>query len=151
SMTSLTRIAYGSRVRRHGRSRPFRSNHARRRRSTAPAYADDRLAAVLVVPAHPGRTGPVLAAAFPDEVEVGVRRLRDVDGARVRGVRVEDATVVVLVVDAQPFALGVPRRNRSVVVDGFLSFVRRERHPVVDVERAPERRVPGEAPAHPLL
>src|SRR5262249_15617305 len=111
-MTSLTRIAYGSRVLRQGRSRPFRSNHARRRRSTAPAYADDRLAVVLVVPAHPERAGRVLVAAFRDEVEVVVRRLHDVDAARVRGVRVEDPTVVVLVEDAQPFALGVPRRDR---------------------------------------
>jgi hypothetical protein len=36
-MTSLTRIAYGSRVFRQGRSRPFRLNHAKRSASTSPS------------------------------------------------------------------------------------------------------------------
>src|SRR5918992_5368867 len=39
SMTSETRIAYGSRVRRHGRSRPFSSYQARSRSSTGETLA----------------------------------------------------------------------------------------------------------------
>ena len=44
AITSETRIAYGSRVRRHGRSRPFARYHSSSRSSTALSLEDDQAA-----------------------------------------------------------------------------------------------------------
>src|ERR1700704_5888406 len=102
---------------------------------------------VLVVPPHPSH-GPgklSLVAAFGREIEQVVRADQDVEPARVSRISMEDGAAGVFVEGARARHLvAVDLLPSVVVVAVFADHVRRERHVVVEVEVAAERRHPFE-------
>src|SRR2546423_6899925 len=100
------------------------------------------------MPADPELAAAVLVPALRDEVEVVVGRVDEIDPARVRGIRVEDAAVLVAVEDARSLSFAHAGRQRPVVVDRLVLLLPPERDALVEVELARARPDPLEAPAH---
>src|SRR5216683_6168125 len=147
------------------RSRRLRSNDERSRvvllrtatrafaGHVAPRRVDQAAGIVSVMMASPVaqvvvRTG--LVAALRRDVEEDVGAEKHVAAARVAGICMEDAAVLVLVEHAAAGHFLALELLRFVVVVhlALRDFVRRERYVIVVVEIAPVRRHPLEAPAH---
>src|SRR5229473_1578646 len=122
----------------------------------APRRIDEAAGGISVVMASPVaqvvvRTG--LVAALRRDVEEDVGAEKHVAAARVAGICMEDAAVLVLVEHAAAGHFLALELLRFVVVVhlALRDFVRRERYVIVVVEIAPVRRHPLEAPAHAFL
>src|SRR5262245_1335611 len=95
----------------------------------------------------------VLVAPLRHQIEPVVGAVHEIDPAPVARIGMEHSAVGRLVEEARSGQLRLARVARCVVVRRPFALQRfaSERNAVVEVEVAPERRQPGEAPSHPLL